>query len=377
MPAARAVNLTVNGRKDQIRYQRRYPIEPIAERAQGIDLAKPQYFAALRRVDQEGWHREVDAGQARRRDAHLVGCFVRDADEGAERRPVHLLTRDDDRAQRLLRHRCDVWRTDSASPISVRRCRASPWTEGVTLVNYTSDKGDKLQAALFLPANYEKGKAYPTIVNIYEKMSQGANQFANPTANGFNRSVYTSNGYAVLLPDITYKRQRSGHVGGVVRGPGAARRRSRPASSIRRSVGLTGHSWGGYQTSFLVTQTDIFAAAVAGAPLTNMISMYSLIYKNTGGGNGAIFEASQGRFKGGYWDNWDAYYRNSPVFFAKNVKTPLMILHNDQDGAVDFTQGVEYYNTLRRLQKPVIMLEYIGENHGLRKPSNSGTTRCA
>jgi dipeptidyl aminopeptidase/acylaminoacyl peptidase len=119
-----------------------------------------------------------------------------------------------------------------------------------------------------------------------------------------------------------------------------------------------------------VTQTDIFAAAVAGAPLTNMISMYSLIYKNTGGGNGAIFEASQGRFKGGYWDNWDAYYRNSPVFFAKNVKTPLMILHNDRDGAVDFTQGVEYYNTLRRLQKPVIMLEYVGENHGLRKPAN-------
>ena len=137
-----------------------------------------------------------------------------------------------------------------------------------------------------------------------------------------------------------------------------------------KKVGLTGHSWGGYQTSFLVTQTDMFAAAVAGAPLTNMISMYSLIYKNTGGGNGAIFEASQGRFKGGYWDNWDAYYRNSPVFFAKNVKTPLMILHNDRDGAVDFTQGVEYYNTLRRLQKPVIMLEYVGENHGLRKPSN-------
>jgi dipeptidyl aminopeptidase/acylaminoacyl peptidase len=101
-----------------------------------------------------------------------------------------------------------------------------------------------------------------------------------------------------------------------------------------------------------------------------MVSMYSLIYKNTGGTNQAIFESSQGRFTGGYWDNWDAYYRNSPVFFAKNVKTPLMILHNDRDGAVDFTQGVEYYNTLRRLQKPVIMLEYVGENHGLRKPAN-------
>ena len=200
-------------------------------------------------------------------------------------------------------------------------------------------------------------------------MSQGANQFANPGANGFNRSVYTSNGYAVFVPDITYRVNDPGMSAVWCMVPALKAAIATGVIDPKR-VGLTGHSWGGYQTSFLVTQTDMFAAAVAGAPLTNMISMYSLIYKNTGGSNGAIFEASQGRFRGGYWDNWDAYYRNSPVFFAKNVKTPLMILHNDRDGAVDFTQGVEYYNTLRRLQKPVIMLEYVGENHGLRKPVN-------
>jgi dipeptidyl aminopeptidase/acylaminoacyl peptidase len=135
-------------------------------------------------------------------------------------------------------------------------------------------------------------------------------------------------------------------------------------------VGLHGHSWGGYQTAFTITQTDIFAAAVAGAPLTNMISMYAIIYKNSGGTNGAIFEASQGRFTSGPWDAWEAYTRNSPVAHAKNVKTPLIILHNDLDGAVDFTQGIEYFNTLRRLQKPVILLEYPGENHGLARPAN-------
>jgi dipeptidyl aminopeptidase/acylaminoacyl peptidase len=135
-------------------------------------------------------------------------------------------------------------------------------------------------------------------------------------------------------------------------------------------VGIHGHSWGGYQTAFLVTQTDIFHAAIAGAPLTDMIGMYSLIYRNTGGGNGAIFESSQGRFFGGFWDNLESYQRNSPVYHAKNVHTPLMIRHNDKDGAVDQTQGIEYFNTLRRLQKPVVMLEYKGENHGLRKPEN-------
>jgi dipeptidyl aminopeptidase/acylaminoacyl peptidase len=120
----------------------------------------------------------------------------------------------------------------------------------------------------------------------------------------------------------------------------------------------------------LITQTDRFKSAVAGAPLTNLVSMYSSIYWNRGIANGPIFESSQGRFTGPYWDLQDAYVRNSPVYHAKNVTTPLLLLHNDKDGAVDFTQGVEYYNTLRRLEKPVVMLEYKGENHGLARAEN-------
>ena len=173
----------------------------------------------------------------------------------------------------------------------------------------------------------------------------------------------------MLQPDITYRLNDPGM--SAVWCVSAALKAAIATGVVDpKHIGLQGHSWGGYQTAFLVTQTNAFAAAVAGAPLTNMVSMYSLIYKNTGGTNQAIFETSQGRFLGGYWDNWDAYYRNSPVNFAKNVTTPLIILHNDKDGAVDFTQGVEYYNTLRRLGKKVVMLEYPGENHGLAKPAN-------
>jgi len=98
--------------------------------------------------------------------------------------------------------------------------------------------------------------------------------------------------------------------------------------------------------------------------------MYSSIYFNTGGANQAIFESSQGRFKGGYWDNLEAYQRNSPVYYAAKVKTPLIILHNDKDGAVVWNQGIEYYNTLRRMKKPVVMFQYVGENHGLAKAAN-------
>ena len=137
-----------------------------------------------------------------------------------------------------------------------------------------------------------------------------------------------------------------------------------------KRVGLHGHSWGGYETAFLVTQTDAFRVALAGAPLTDMVSMYSSVYWNTGTANQPIFESNQGRFTSSYLENTEAYIRNSPVYHAANVKTPLLMMANDKDGAVDWTQSIEYYNTLRRLGKPVVMLSYKGENHHLAKPEN-------
>ena len=369
-----AVNLTVNGKKDAIRYQQRYAIEPPEDRDGGIDLSKPQYFRAYGEWTKKAGIARLDPGATGVKTLGWADATYPTLMK-AKNGNVFLYSRGTS-----LEPNDFYFTTDPSFADAVRITDQRPqvaqfsWSSGVQLVNYTSDKGDKLQAALFLPTNYEKGKSYPTIVNFYERLSQSANQFAAPSANGFNRSVYTSHGYAVLVPDITYRVNDPGMsaVWCVVPAVKAA-----IATGIidPKKIGVTGHSWGGYQTSFLITQTDVFSAAVAGAPLTNMVSMYSLVYKNSGGSNGAIFESSQGRFKGGFWDNWDAYYRNSPVFFAKNVKTPLMILHNDKDGAVDFTQGIEYFNTLRRMQKPVIMLQYVGENHGLvRRPNQRDYT---
>ena len=362
------VNLTVNGKQDQIRYEQRYVTGPVADRSDGIDLSKPMYFRAYGEWTKKGGIARVDPGKPGVKmlawgDASYPGLMkAKRADtlvyeHGTVTEPSDYFAAGPDlsNATRLTDQRPQLAHFD--------------WSPGVQLVDYTCEKGERLQAALFLPANYVKGKSYPTMVNFYEKMSNTANTFQNPTSNGFSRSLYTSNGYAVLIPDIVYHVNDPGMSAVWCMVPAV---KAAIATGIvdPKHVGITGHSWGGYQTAFLVTQTDIFAAAVAGAPLTDMVSMYSLVYKNTGGWNGAIFESSQGRFKGGYWDNWDAYYRNSPVFWAKNVHTPLMILSDDKDGAVDFTQGVEYFNTLRRMQKPVILLEYLGENHSLRKPAN-------
>lgn len=360
-----ATNLTVNGKKDKIRYQSRYRIDP---EEKGIDLAAPMYLRAYGE-----WTKKAGIG------------LISNGKPG-----VKMLTWDDASFGGLMKaKKADVWFytrethadapnylvADSSLSNGKIITDVNPqqkdflWSSGAKLIDYTSAKGDKLQGALFLPANYEPGKSYPTIVYIYEKLSQGLNSYTVPTYNGFNKTTYTSNGYAVLMPDIVYK----------VNDPGmsavwcvlpALEAAIKTGIVDKDHVGIQGHSWGGYQTSFLVTQTNAFAAAVAGAPLTEMITMYNSIYWNSGGGNMAIFESSQGRFTGSPLDVPEAYQRNSPITHAKNVKTPLVILHNDKDGAVDFTQGIFYYNTLRRLQKPVVMLQYKGENHGLRVPAN-------
>ncbi|AHG91612.1 putative S9C family peptidase [Gemmatirosa kalamazoonensis] len=373
-----ATNLTVDGRKNRVRYQRLYSFDAQAQptragrsgtgNAPTIDRRKPLYFATYGEWTKKSGLSRVSVGKPGAvplvwDDASFAFTKAKDAD-------VYLYTRQSSTE-------FPNWWIASADLKSGRQLTdANPeqsmfaWSSGVKLVNYVSEKGDSLQGALYLPANYQPGKQYPLLVTIYEKRSQNANVFVQPNETSTpNRSLYTSRGYAVLDPDIVYKVNDPGMsaVWSVVPAVKAA-----IATGVVDSanVGLWGHSWGGYQTAFLVTQTNIFKSAIAGAPLTDMVSMYSSIYWNTGGTNQAIFEASQGRFKGNYTDNLEAYLRNSPVFHAKNVQTPLVILHNDKDGAVDFNQGITYYNTLRQLGKDVILLEYVGENHGLARPVN-------
>jgi dipeptidyl aminopeptidase/acylaminoacyl peptidase len=359
------VNLTVNGKKDGIRYRQRYRLDP---EEKGIDLGAPVYLSVYGEWTKKGGIGRLENGKPGVKllvwDDAAFGGLTK-----AEKADVYFFTRETYKdapdyhvANALLANAKQITTSNPQQ-------KEFLWSSGSKLIDYTSAKGDKLQGALHLPANYEPGKSYPTIVYIYEKLSQGLNAYASPTANGFNKSVYTSQGYAVLTPDIVYK----------VNDPGmsavwcvlpALEAAIKTGVVDKDRVAIHGHSWGGYQTSFLITQTKAFRAAIAGAPLTEMISMYNSIYWNTGGGNMAIFESSQGRFTGSPLDVTEAYVRNSPISHAKHVTTPLMILHNDKDGAVDFTQGIFYFNTLRRLQKPVVMLQYKGENHGLRVPAN-------
>jgi len=366
-----AVNLTVNGKRDKIRYQSRIslskdekgfdPRGPLYVRMYGEWTKKSGY--AVIEPDKKGlkagarvllWE---DANLSNLRKAEKAEIYIYSA-ENHNKPPQYYV------ADRQLSQ-------------AVQVCENAPdfgkysWSSGARLINYVSEKGDSLQGALFLPANYEEGKRYPTLVYYYEKLSQTLHNWSQPgfSGTGWNPGIYTSNGYAVFIPDIVYKLDDPGMSAVWCVLPAVKAAIATGVIDADR-IGIHGHSWGGYQTCFLVTQTPMFRAAAAGAPLTNMVSMYDLIYWNTGGGNGPIFEASQGRFRGAPWEDWDAYLRNSPVYHVKEVSTPLLMLHNDKDGAVDFTQGIEFYNALRRLQKPVVLIQYKGENHGLAKMEN-------
>jgi dipeptidyl aminopeptidase/acylaminoacyl peptidase len=381
-----AVNLTVDGKQNQIRYQRLYAFDSTGRSTRtaaaqgggrggrgggfvdGVDLRKPLYFATYGEWTKKEGLSKVDPTKPGAQrivwdDAKLSFQKARGSDvylytrQTASDFPNYYVANADLKGGRQL--------TD-ANP----QQKDFAWSSGVRLIDYTSDKGDKLQGALYLPANYEPGKQYPLLVTIYEKRSNLAHSYVAPNETSTpNRSLYTSRGYAVLDPDIVYRVNDPGMSAVWCVIPAVKAAIATGLIDTAR-VGLWGHSWGGYQTAFLVTQTNIFKAAIAGAPLTDMVSMYGSIYWNTGAADQAIFESSQGRFKGNYIDNYEAYIRNSPNFHAKNVTTPLIILANDKDGAVDFNQGITYFNTLRQLNKDVILLQYAGENHGLARPIN-------
>ncbi len=238
------------------------------------------------------------------------------------------------------------------------------------LVDYVDQRGNKLQATLTLPAGYEQGKTYPMIVYFYEKMSQRHHEFSRPVYDDRpHMSTYASNGYLVLMPDIVYD---MGYPGSSALDDvtSAAKKVVELGYADPARIGLQGHSWGGYETSFILTQTDMFACIVTGAPLTDLMSMNNILYKSSGDGNGAILQWSQGRMGDQPWDDPERWRSQSPIEHVPDISTPFLILQGTADGAVDWNQGLELYTAARRLGKDVILLSYPDEPHHLSKEAN-------
>jgi len=238
------------------------------------------------------------------------------------------------------------------------------------LVEWLNADGRKVQGVLIYPGDYDPEKRYPVLVYYYSRFSQRLHDFNHPFTN--HRPVfaqYASDGYAVFLPDIWFDIGEPGYSATKNLVPGVQRLVEMGVADPD-GLGLHGHSWSGYQTAFVITQTDIFSAAVAGAPVSNMTSAYSGIRWGSGLARQFQYEQSQSRLGVSMWENLQPYIENSPVFFADRINTPLLLQFGDDDGAVPWYQGIEMYLAMRRLQKDAVFLHYKGEPHHLQKYPN-------
>jgi dipeptidyl aminopeptidase/acylaminoacyl peptidase len=241
---------------------------------------------------------------------------------------------------------------------------------------YSSD-GKPLKGILIKPENFDPNKKYPLMVYIYETLHQGFHRFRNPgPGTSINPSYYVSNGYVIWMPDIEYDTGYPGQDALKCVLPGI-QMLVREGSIDPDAIGIQGHSWGGYQIAYMITQTNIFAAVEAGAPVSNMTSAYGGIRWSSGMVRQFQYEHTQSRQGASLWEVPFRYIENSPLFWADKVRTPIMMIHNDEDGAVPWYQGIEYIMALRRLGKEAYMFNYNGEAHGLRKRVNQKHwTRC-
>jgi dipeptidyl aminopeptidase/acylaminoacyl peptidase len=239
------------------------------------------------------------------------------------------------------------------------------------LVTWKAYDGKEATGVVYKPENWDPKKKYPMIAYFYEKLSDGLNNYLPPapTPSRLNIPFFVSRGYIVLAPDIRYI---IGHPGPsaynyVVSGSRALVKKGWVDST---RIGIQGQSWGGYQVAYLITRTKLFKAAWAGAPVANMTSAYGGIRWESGLNRQFQYERTQSRIGATLWEKPELYMENSPLFHLKTVSTPLVIMSNDADGAVPWYQGIEMFTAMRRLGKPVWLLNYNGEAHNLVERRN-------
>ncbi len=239
------------------------------------------------------------------------------------------------------------------------------------LVNWTTLKGNSSTGVLYKPENFNPDKKYPMIVYFYEKLSDNLNRYVAPapTPSRLNISYFVSNGYLVFTPDISYTDGLPGESAMEYINSGVEKLKQNTWVDGAK-IGIQGQSWGGYQVAYLIAHTDMYTAAWSGAPVVNMTSAYGGIRWTSGMNRQFQYEKSQSRLGKNLWEAPDLYIKNSPLFMIDKVKTPVVIMSNDKDGAVPWYQGIEMFTALRRLGKPAWLLNYNGDDHNLMKRQN-------
>ena len=241
----------------------------------------------------------------------------------------------------------------------------------VELYHWTTFDGKTLDGLLYKPEDFDAAKKYPLMVYFYETYSENLykNIVPQPSWSTVNLTFYTSRGYVVFVPDIVYTPGLPGQSAYNCIVSGAESLTKFPWVD-KDNMAIQGQSWGGYQVAWLITRTNMFKAAGAGAPVSNMTSAYGGIRWESGMSRQFQYEQTQSRIGKDLWNGLELYMENSPLFRLPNVQTPVLIMHNDNDGAVPWYQGIELFMGLRRLGKPAWLLEYNNEAHNLKERRN-------
>ncbi|MDR3269580.1 MAG: prolyl oligopeptidase family serine peptidase [Tannerella sp.] len=333
-----------------------------------VDDKEPFLFSAFDNRTKEGGFFTLSPRKGLKRQ--IQGKYTFSTPVKAKNADVFIYTKSNFRTPPDLWKTADLWKQETQISHINPQMKEYLWGTPEP-VYWTSKDGYELEGILYKPEDFDPEKKYPLLIYFYEKHADELYRYFAPLPSRsiINIPFFCSRGYLVFTPNIHYV---DGH-------PGRSACNSIIAGAEmlcqypwvdKEHIGIQGQSWGGYQVAYLITQTHMFAAAGAGAPVVNMTSAYGGIRWSTGLNRQMQYERQQSRIGKTLWEGFDLYVENSPLFFADKVETPLLMTHNDNDGAVPWYQGIEYFTALRRLGKTVWMLQYNGEEHNLTQRRN-------
>jgi dipeptidyl aminopeptidase/acylaminoacyl peptidase len=357
-------NLTVNGRDTHWRYR----FEQTDTKAQAIAVNSSLLLQGFNEQSKQSGFYQLDLATGELQTL-ISGNQRYDFVEALEQQNAYLFTAQSFRQfPDLMLAKPDFSELTQLTNVNPQQ-RHFVWGDSHLIDWFTAD-GERLQGVVLTPDGFDPTKRYPVLVYYYEQFSDRLFNYNQMRVNHRpNFPFYLGQDYVVFLPDIRFREGAPGPSATESLLP-AIDRLIELGIADPKAIGLHGHSWSGYQTAFVITETDRFAAAVAGAPVANMTSAYSGIRWQTGLARQFQYETGQSRIGESMFDNLKPYIDNSPVFFADRINTPLLIQFGDKDGAVPWEQGIELYLALRRLDKDVVMLQYEGEDHHLADFAN-------
>ncbi|MFB2120265.1 prolyl oligopeptidase family serine peptidase [Parapedobacter sp. 2B3] len=329
-----------------------------------IDTRKPLVLSAFNHITKEsGWYR-ANGDNNRDPKEMAVGPYRYNQAKRALDADTYIYTKENYVSSPDVYVSADFVKETKLSGINPQQQQYNWGT--AELVKWTTPMGHEAEGILYKPQDFNPDKKYPIIAYFYEELSDGLYNYIppTPTPSRLNISFFVSNGYLVFAPDIHYETGHPGRSAEEYVNSGMEELQKYPWVDGDR-MGIQGQSWGGYQVAHLITRTDRYAAAWAGAPVVNMTSAYGGIRWQSGMNRQFQYERTQSRIGATLWEKPELYIENSPLFHLPNVTTPVVIMHNDEDGAVPWYQGIEMFTALRRLQKPVWLLNYNGEAHNL------------